>query len=241
MPEKHRIPTNINPTGDIIVPLIIPHDPQWSGLLLGVLTTLEVVEYYQRDPDFDDEDAKTVAAQWRDRTINPLIDAIANGEGCGTVNHPVGSAIQFFGSSAPEGWMLCDGAAISRTTYAALFAVIGTTYGAGDGSSTFNLPDMRGRAGVGAGTGSGLTNRALGSNFGAETHQLTSSEMPVHSHNRNVSGFEEQTLRTGTGGIRAFAGGSQQVVTATVTASAGGDAAHNNMQPSLAVNFIIKY
>jgi hypothetical protein len=77
--DKHRIPTNLTPTGDIIVPLVIPHDPQWTGLLLGVLITLEETEYYQKDPDFDDENAKVVAAQWRDRTINPLIEAIASG------------------------------------------------------------------------------------------------------------------------------------------------------------------
>jgi hypothetical protein len=79
VPNQHRIPTNLTPTGDIIVPLVIPHDPQWTGLILGVLITLEETEYYQKDPDFDDENAKVVAAQWRDRTINPLIEAIASG------------------------------------------------------------------------------------------------------------------------------------------------------------------
>ena len=59
---------------------------------------------------------------------------------------PTGSVLAFAGSSAPAGWMLCDGQPISRTTYSALFAVIGTTYGVGDGASTFNLPDLRGRA-----------------------------------------------------------------------------------------------
>lgn len=83
MPYEHRIPDVLEPTGDLIVPLIIPHDPQWSGLLLGVLRTLEETEYYNRDSNFDDENAKTVTAQWRDRTISPLIDAIANGETCG--------------------------------------------------------------------------------------------------------------------------------------------------------------
>lgn len=79
--DRHRIPSNINPSGDLIVPLVIPHDPQWTSLLLGVLITLEETEYYQRDPDFDDENAKLVAARWRDTTINPLIEAIANGIG----------------------------------------------------------------------------------------------------------------------------------------------------------------
>jgi microcystin-dependent protein len=73
---------------------------------------------------------------------------------------PVGSVSMFAGSSAPTGWLLCNGAAVSRTTFSALFAIIGTTYGAGNGSTTFNVPDMRGRAAIGVGQGSGLTDRA---------------------------------------------------------------------------------
>jgi len=68
-----------------------------------------------------------------------------------TTASPVGSVQMFAGSSAPSGWISCDGTAISRTTYAALFAIIGTTYGVGDGSTTFNLPDMQGRIPVGSG------------------------------------------------------------------------------------------
>jgi microcystin-dependent protein len=84
--------------------------------------------------------------------------------------------------NAPAGWLLCDGSAISRTTYAALFNAIGTTYGAGDGSTTFGIPDYRGRTIVGAGAGTGLTSRALGTNGGEETHLLANGEMPTHSH-----------------------------------------------------------
>ncbi|MBN3010378.1 tail fiber protein, partial [Ruthenibacterium lactatiformans] len=63
---------------------------------------------------------------------------------------PVGCVIPFAGAAAPTGWLLCQGQAISRTTYAQLFSVIGTTYGSGDGKTTFNLPDMRGRVAVGS-------------------------------------------------------------------------------------------
>lgn len=66
---------------------------------------------------------------------------------------PPGVVANYAGSSAPAGWLMCDGSAVSRSTYAALFAAISTTWGAGDGSTTFNLPDPRGRVGVGAGTG----------------------------------------------------------------------------------------
>ena len=80
------------------------------------------------------------------------------------------------------GWLACNGAAISRTTYAALFAAIGTTYGAGDGSTTFNLPDTRGRALIGAGTGPGLTGRSIGSKGGTETESLSVDQLPGHTH-----------------------------------------------------------
>jgi microcystin-dependent protein len=94
----------------------------------------------------------------------------------------------FAGSSAPTGWLVCDGSAISRATYSALFAVIGTTYGAGNGSTTFNIPDLRGRAAIGTGQGSGLTSRTLAQAGGEETHILTTTEMPSHNHGGATTG-----------------------------------------------------
>lgn len=109
---------------------------------------------------------------------------------------PVGSMQAFAGSSAPTGWLLCNGTAVSRTTYSNLYSVIGTTYGVGDGSTTFGLPDMRGRVPMGAGTGNqlnasgsgaitggtGMTARTAGAFGGEETHLLSSAEIPAHSH-----------------------------------------------------------
>jgi len=79
MAYDHKLPSVLNPSGDIIVPLFIPHDPNYISLLLGALSTLEQVEYYQRDPNYDDENAQIVAEQWQNRTITPLVDAIASG------------------------------------------------------------------------------------------------------------------------------------------------------------------
>lgn len=105
-----------------------------------------------------------------------------------------GALMPFAGASAPTGWLLCAGQTLSRTTYAELFAAIGTTYGAGDGSTTFQLPDMRGRvvAGVDSmgGTaasritaaGSGIAGGTLGAAGGAQTHTLTTAQMPAHNH-----------------------------------------------------------
>lgn len=145
---------------------------------------------------------------------------------------PVGSVIAFAGSSAPSGWLLCDGSAVSRSTYAALFAIVGTTYGAGDGSTTFALPDLRGRTAIGAGQGSGLTNRTLAGTVGSETHTLSTSEMPSHTH--NIVGYDSYN-----GGYRATLSTTSDNSSYS-TAAAGGGASHNNMQPSLVLNYIIK-
>jgi microcystin-dependent protein len=97
---------------------------------------------------------------------------------------PAGSVIAFAGSTAPEGWLLCDGRStgILRTTYANLFAVLGTSYGSGDGSTTFNLPDMRSRVPIGAGAGTGLTSRTLATTGGAESVVVVSGNLPTHVH-----------------------------------------------------------
>lgn len=146
-------------------------------------------------------------------------------------------------SSTPTGYLACDGSAVSRTTYAALFAVVGTTWGTGDGSTTFNVPDMRGRAPIGSGTGSGLTARTLAGSVGAETHTLSTTEIPAHTHGpfaiatRTTAAGSDQT-GTGVPPHNGVPSGTQGLN--ATTASAGGGGAHNNMQPSRVVGFIIK-
>jgi microcystin-dependent protein len=100
----------------------------------------------------------------------------------GNVLVPPGSLMMYIMNTAPAGWLLCDGRDVSRSTYAALFSVIGTTYGSGDNTNTFNLPDTRGRAVIGNGTGPTLTARSLGQSGGAETHTLDTTQIPSHSH-----------------------------------------------------------
>lgn len=144
---------------------------------------------------------------------------------------PAGSVVDWAGTSAPGGWLACDGSAVSRSTYAALFSAIGTTWGVGDGSTTFNLPDLRGRATIGSGTGSGLTARTVGTqNIGAETHTLVIGEIPAHTH--AITFAATSGLASGANFNLSTSGGA--------TGSAGGGGSHNNMQPSAVVMKIIK-
>ena len=141
---------------------------------------------------------------------------------------PIG-AIQFFaGGNSPKGWLICDGSAVSRTQYSELFDVIGTTYGSGDGSTTFNLPDQRGRVLIGVGSG-----YSLGATGGEKTHALTVNEMPSHTHRGMYSSGAGTSA--GISGVSTNHWYSDGFIENT-----GGGQAHNNMQPYLTVNSIIK-
>ncbi len=153
------------------------------------------------------------------------IDLVAGGT-------PTGTGAPWFGGNAapPSGWLVCDGSAINRTTYAALFAVIGTTWGAGNGSTTFNLPDTRGNTLVGYKAADGSFG-TLGANPGEKTHTLTTAEMPSHTHDMNAT-----ISNPGDTGAAVF----YRTGSGISTSATGGDGAHNNIQPSLVATYIIK-
>jgi microcystin-dependent protein len=145
---------------------------------------------------------------------------------------PVGAIIAFGGSVAPSGWLLCNGDSHSKTTYPDLAAVLGDTYGVT--ATTFQVPDLRGRVGMGAGQGPGLTNRTRGQKFGEEAHTLTISEMPSHNHSlTTVPGYDAGAGYSG--------GGWFGDPIPQNTSSVGGNAPHNTIPPTLVVNYIIKY
>ena len=162
---------------------------------------------------------------------------------------PTGGLMMWSTASAPAGWLLCNGSAVSRTTYAALFAVIGTTFGSGDGSSTFNVPNYNNRAPVGAG---GLY--ALGSTGGSKdstvvshTHTLTGGNVSGTFLTNASASTSRTAFNTDFFGTQAVtnvslstSNGSPSYTNPTVnsTGSSGTDA---NMQPYLAINFIIKF
>lgn len=158
---------------------------------------------------------------------------------------PSGALMPFAGSAAPTGWLLCAGQAVSRSTYADLFAAIGTTYGTGDGSTTFNLPDLRGRIPVGLDNMNGVdagrldVANTLGGTGGEQKHVLTESEMPSHEH-AFPSGVSVPTFGFGSGFSNASGIGADPPQTVDQTATAGSDAAHNNMQPYVLTNWLIK-
>ncbi len=146
---------------------------------------------------------------------------------------PVGVMLPFGGSSAPVGYLLCDGAEVSRTTYARLFAVIGTTYGPGDGSATFNLPNLKGKMPVGL-DGAQAEFDVLGETGGERAHTLTVGEIPSHTHEQ----ADGVAATFGSGSASGSAGSATPKYT---TGAEGGGQPHNNLPPYLVVNYIIKF
>lgn len=174
---------------------------------------------------------------------------------------PAGAVMPYAGSSAPSGWLLAYGQAVSRSTYAALYAAIGTTYGSGDGSTTFNVPDMRGRVvagkdnmgGVSADRLTGLSGGVNGDNLaatgGLETHTLTEAQLAAHQHFVANTASGTGTL-TASNYVNYFSdygsqyntrlAGSSTVATTGLTSETGDGDAHNNVQPTIILNYIIK-
>ena len=158
-----------------------------------------------------------------------IVGLVDGGDG-----NPTGVTLPFAGRYAPEGYLLCDGRAVRRDVYSRLFGVIGTIYGSGDGMWTFNIPDYRGRVPVGFSPGEAEF-ATLGQRGGAKRHTLTVGEIPSHDHE----------LRSGWGG--GSLGSSWFRVDANSpgnpwgrTGSTGGGQSHNNLQPYIAANYIIR-
>jgi len=155
---------------------------------------------------------------------------------------PAGAVMAFAGSTAPSGYFFCNGQELNRLTNSALFNAIGTTFGEGDGSTTFALPDLRDRFALGAnsigGSDAGRVDNfstAPGDSGGSDEHQLTESEMPSHNHQ-----FFDGRFGNNNESVAVDAGGDATLDDSHFTRSAGGDEAHNNMPPFLALNYIIK-
>lgn len=197
---------------------------------------------------------------------------------------PTGSIQAFVATTPPTGWLLCDGTAVSRATYATLFALISTTYGAGDTTTTFNLPNLKGKVIVGV-DASQTEFDAIAETGGEKTHVLTTGELATHTHvqdahthtqaahthtvtdpghthylnnvevrnNNNFTGVGENPLNARDGyntsvvSMSSTTGVTNQNTTATnnnataTNQNAGSSTAHNNLQPYIALEYIIKY
>lgn len=165
---------------------------------------------------------------------------------------PIGVVLPFAGDTAPFGYLLATGGTRLIADYPKLFAVLGTTYG-GNGTTTFGIPDMRGRTPVGRNAGDSDFGN-MNASPGAKTHTLTAAQMPSHSHSvggfgrivttDRSSDFSDRLAPTTVGGsavVPAYGGnGNQHMGSEPATTGAGSGGAHNNIQPSRVLNFIIK-
>jgi microcystin-dependent protein len=185
-----------------------------------------------------------------------VLSTVAN---VATPGLPVGSIQAFAGANAPTGWLLCDGSAVGRALYPDLFSTIGITYGAGNTTTTFNLPDLRGRMPLGAGTGTGLTARTLGANGGSQ-------EIPSHQHhegdyraaigavngNAGWLGYEANSVSSrgpssvtnytvfGTGFSQSSFGFNHHTRVYGTSSTPVNATSNGNMPPFLVTNYIIK-
>ena len=155
---------------------------------------------------------------------------------------PAGTIIQSASINEPNGWFDCNGRTLNIDVYSYLFNAIGYTYG-GSGSN-FNIPDIRGRVCVGAGSGNGLTTRNLGSVGGEENHTLSINEMPTHTHNlsRRINPDDGAYDTNNSHTQESSAATTDRELSGTFnTSSEGLGAAHNNMQPFIVMRYLIKY
>jgi len=213
---------NALPTDTVCRALFIPNSEEFLAIVRGALEELTFPYNFVSQGALTPED--TAAA------YVPMFDAFCFNEGACRV---IGEIIAYAGATSPDvvRWLPCDGASLLRADYPDLFAVIGTTYGSGD-VLHFNLPDLQGRAALGAGSGSGLTPRTLGDTGGEEDHILSVGELASHSHTTGNSAL------LGTSAPPPFDALGPNPLPA-VTGNTGSDNPHNNMQPFLAINYLI--
>jgi len=233
--SKHRwLTPDHAPTDFVCRRILIPNDAAWIATVAGCLN--ELIYPYNFEPFGAASPAETAgvfAVMFDEFSLNGMCRMI-------------GEIIAYAGPTSPvTEWLLCDGSSLLRSDFPDLFSIIGVSYGSAD-SSHFNLPDLRGRTGLGSGTGSGLTPRSIGDSIGEETHVLTTAEQASHSHSdsghTHADGNASPALITIGAGVPTASAIPSVGVTGSGSAnldSSGGGGAHNNIQPSLVINYLI--
>lgn len=216
--------------------LLFPVGVDWLSIVAGCL--LDLTKAYNF------EDSGTATAQQTADAFAAMFDDFTFQEDGGC--RVIGEIILFAGASSPNAdWLPCDGASLLRADFPALFIAVGSAYGSVD-ALHFNLPDLRGRVALDMGTGPGLSVRALGDSAGEENHVLLLAESASHSHTDSGHNHAEGNAAPTAILIGVGAPAPSAIPTVGVTGtgfasltSAGGDGSHNNMQPFLALNYLI--
>jgi microcystin-dependent protein len=220
MPRGYLTPDSI-PSPVLCRALRIPNSVDWVAIVTGAILDLTYPGNYEQfgtlTPDECAERMLIMLGEFIDDT---------------TICRMIGELIPYAGASSPTAlWLVCDGASLLRSEYPDLFAVIGTAYGAPDGTH-FNIPDLRGRTLIGA-----SSTYPLAGAIGATTHTLTEAEMPVHSHAYDPVIIPDVDLED----LGLPQGNAAQIIPFATenTYSAGSGQAHNNMQPSMPITYLI--
>jgi microcystin-dependent protein len=215
---------------------------EWASFVDGALALLAARSYWKGT------EAEIDAAVDQ---VEILLAALGEIGDCMVSATPIGAILMHSVATAPAGWLICDGAEVSRDTYALLFAAVGETWGPGDSMTTFNLPDFSDRSPMG--TGGGIVS-TVGSAYGAQWHTLTEDEMPTHNHTVNDPGHDHRVpkqsatvnaaVNVATPAARTDNPAAPHIRTETEPTnitldSAGNSAQHNNVHPVRGVPFII--
>jgi microcystin-dependent protein len=221
--QKPTWGTGIAP-GDIATPPAGQMVTGWIKILYGALLKPQKIPYQWMNWFM------TLVSAWIDY-FESMTDYLV-----GAQIVPPGAVLPYAGSVAPEGYFIADGSEVSRTVYLPLFNVIGITYGAGDTTTTYNLPDLRIRVPVGYKSTETEFN-ALGKTGGAKTHTLSVGELPSHAHAVPFTLDGHDAAGTGSDpNVRPV-----NPTGSATTSSVGSGDAHNNLQPYITLNYIIKF